>query len=524
MFFLHIVYTIALAITLVLAILVITLVWLFHISGMSYSLYKFHRKPSHSNLKELPGVSIIKPLTGIDANLYENLKTFFNLKYPRYEVLFCVQEHDNELIDLLERLREQYPHVESQLFVVKGNFLIESELDVSEQETDIAEEQGNDLTPLVTRIKTKQIQRKRISLWKRILCCGSHKLLSGDKSSKNGTMDIKNPKIFNMLPAYEKAQYPYILISDSGLMMHENTLYDMVISMTDNVGLVHQMPFTCDRKGFAASVEKVYFGTQHARMYMTINLIGINCVTGMSCLIRKECIDRVGGLRAFGHYIAEDYYIAYEVAKQGWKLRVASTPAQQNSGEYSVSSWTERMIRWCKLRMRLSPLAYLEPLQECFSSAVLAGIVTNYLFEWNALVVAACHILIWFILDYLMLRITQGGPLPFSKFEFAIAWLVREFSSFYIYFKAFTGPSTVNWRGKEYRLGSGTRAEELSTIPLPPPAPSLVESSSSSVSSSVSSSSSSSTSSSSSSNSSLSVAGPYLLSSSLSTKQPSQIV
>lgn len=152
---------------------------------------------------------------------------------------------------------------------------------------------------------------------------------------------------------------------------------------------------------------KVYFGTQHARMYMTINLIGINCVTGMSCLIRKECLDRVGGLRAFGHYIAEDYYIAYEVAKQGWKLRVAPTPAQQNSGEYSVSTWTDRMIRWCKLRMRLSPLAYLEPLQECFSSAVLAGVVTNYLFEWNALVVAACHILLWFILDYLMLRITQ---------------------------------------------------------------------------------------------------------------------
>ncbi|CAF3366628.1 unnamed protein product [Rotaria sp. Silwood1] len=430
---------------------------------MMNCLYKFHRKPSHSNLKELPGVSIIKPLTGIDTNLYENLKTFFNLQYPRYEILFCVQEHDNELIDMIERLREEYSDVDSKLFI------------------------------------------------------GSQKLLSGDKLLKNGTMDIKNPKIYNMLPAYEKAQYPYILISDSGLMMHEHTLYDMVMCMTDNVGLVHQMPFTCDRKGFAASVEKVYFGTQHARMYMTINLIGINCVTGMSCLIRKECIDRVGGLRAFGHYIAEDYYIAYEVAKQGWKLRVASAPAQQNSGEYSVSTWIDRMIRWCKLRMRLSPLAYLEPLQECFSSAILAGIVTNYLFEWNALVVAACHILIWFILDYLMLRITQGGALPFSKFEFAIAWLVREFSSFYIYFKAFTGSSTVKWRGKEYRLGSGTRAEELSPLSLPPPAPSLLVESSSL--SSISSSSSSS-------NSTLPVAGPHLLSSSSlsSTKQSSQLV
>jgi ceramide glucosyltransferase len=129
----------------------------------------------------------------------------------------------------------------------------------------------------------------------------------------------------------------------------------------------------------------------------------------MSCLIRKECLDHAGGLKAFGDYIAEDFYIAYEVTKQGWKLRVASAPALQNSGHYSVDIWIARMIRWCKLRMRLSPFAYLEPLQECFSSAVLAGLVTNYLFDWNALVVAACHTLVWFILDYLMLRITQVG-------------------------------------------------------------------------------------------------------------------
>ncbi|CAF1018248.1 unnamed protein product [Adineta steineri] len=386
----------------------------FHLLGLCYGYYKFHRRTVSNNLKELPGISIIKPLTCIDSNLYENLKTFFNIKYPRYEILFCVQEHNNDLINMVEGLRAQYPHVESQLFV------------------------------------------------------GSQQYSPGDELSKSETTDIKNPKIFNMLSAYEKAQYPLFLISDSGLMMREDTLYDMALCMMDDVGLVHQMPFTCDRKGFAGSVEKVYFGTQHARMYMTINFIGINCVTGMSCLIRKETIDRVGGLKAFGNYIAEDYYIAYEVAKQGWKIRVAPIPALQNSGDYSLSIWIERMIRWCKLRMRLSPLAYIEPLQECFSSAILAGIVTNYLFEWNALVVAACHILLWFLFDYFMLRITQGGPLPFSKFEFAIAWLVRELSSFYIYFKAFTGSSTIRWRGKEYRLGSGTRAEEVQSSPLIP--------------------------------------------------------
>jgi len=39
----------------------------------------------------------------------------------------------------------------------------------------------------------------------------------------------------------------------------EDTLLDMVSCMTEDVGLVHQMPFTCDRDGFAATLEKVKF-------------------------------------------------------------------------------------------------------------------------------------------------------------------------------------------------------------------------------------------------------------------------
>jgi ceramide glucosyltransferase len=89
-----------------------------------------------------------------------------------------------------------------------------------------------------------------------------------------------------------------------------DTLYDMYSLMTERVGLVHQMPFVCDRPGFSGSLEKVYFGTCHSRMYLFINLIGVNCVTGMSCLMRKCVLDKLGGLQKFGNYIAEDYFIA----------------------------------------------------------------------------------------------------------------------------------------------------------------------------------------------------------------------
>lgn len=32
---------------------------------------------------------------------------------------------------------------------------------------------------------------------------------------------------------------------------------DMVVKLTDSVGLVHQLPFVCDREGFVGVLEKV---------------------------------------------------------------------------------------------------------------------------------------------------------------------------------------------------------------------------------------------------------------------------
>ena len=39
--------------------------------------------------------------------------------------------------------------------------------------------------------------------------------------------------------------------------VQEDTLIDMVMHMTEKVGLVHQFPYVCTRKGIASSLEKV---------------------------------------------------------------------------------------------------------------------------------------------------------------------------------------------------------------------------------------------------------------------------
>lgn len=43
------------------------------------------------------------------------------------------------------------------------------------------------------------------------------------------------------------------------IAVNDDSLTDMVASLNPKVGLVHQMPYVCDRKGFAAVYEKVRF-------------------------------------------------------------------------------------------------------------------------------------------------------------------------------------------------------------------------------------------------------------------------
>lgn len=245
--------------------------------------------------------------------------------------------------------------------------------------------------------------------------------------------------------------------------MRDDTLLDMVTSMKENIGMVTQMPFTCDRAqgGFAATLEKVYFGTAHARIYLSADAVGVVCATGMSSLIRKSALDEVGGIAAFSPYIAEDYFFAHSLHSRGHKCTISSQPAWQNGGLCQVSQFQERLGRWAKLRFAMLPhTILLEPLQECLLLGLLASWSAAILFEWNSLIFLLIHMLCWMLSDYLLLRVVQNGSLPFSKFEFMVSWLYREITAFPLFLRALWD-QRIRWRTGSYKLKWGGLAEPL---------------------------------------------------------------
>src|SRR5262249_21273618 len=65
----------------------------------------------------IPAVSLIKPVCGLEKNLYENLSTACQQEYPEYEVIFSLQDPADRALPLLARIREENPTVPVRLIL-----------------------------------------------------------------------------------------------------------------------------------------------------------------------------------------------------------------------------------------------------------------------------------------------------------------------------------------------------------------------------------------------------------------------
>ncbi|KAK3771287.1 hypothetical protein RRG08_024366 [Elysia crispata] len=377
------------------ALLIYTSMMLFIIVTVVASKILLHKPTSQHELGDVvPGVSIIKPLVGVDPLLEYNLESHFKLSYPKFELLFCFHSDDDPAIQVVERLHERYPHVDQKIFI-------------------------------------------------------------------GGTNGIINPMVQNMAPAYSAAQYEYVWISSSRIEASNEIIYDMAGKLQKpNVSLVHQIPFTTDSPGFGSSVEKIYFGSAMTRFYVSFNVLGLCCVTGMSYIFKKPLLDQANGLAWFGRYLAEDFFLTRALHERG-RMVMSAIPARQNVGQTTVCGFSDRMVRWVRLRLNMmtAVTGILEPLSDCFPLGIWAGWAFYHFFSINPFIFFFFHVLSWLVLDYIQLRTVQNGQLLFSKGEYVIAWIVRELSSTYVFILAVLNPHYIKWGRHTYKVKMGGLVE-----------------------------------------------------------------
>ncbi|GJJ11960.1 hypothetical protein Clacol_006198 [Clathrus columnatus] len=408
-------------------------------TGMVYcQLYprrKRYRIRPRSPLASLPpeqvqGVSIIRPLKGLDANLFENIESSLKQDYPKFEVLLAVAKEDDQAVPVVRDLLEKYPGVDATLVI--GMFIV---------------------------------------------------LLRSQCEEIVGV----NPKVNNLMRPFRKAKHDILWIIDSNIQVTHDALARAVDALDPpessflpdkqgrrRIGLIHHVPLAFTTEDFlGARIEEAFLNTNHAKMYLALNALKIDsCVVGKSNLYRKSDVNRLTatlkplsnhsnnnlpiseecGLPAFARFLAEDNTIASALWHELDVRHDLSCDVALNAiGDMNLSGYIWRRIRWIRVRKHMVLAAtLLEPLTESVLLGLLSAWAARSLLSVPYWIFLPLHFILWLALDLDVFSTLAEKPLSFSM-SFIQAWVYRELLAFPIWFFAVFG-NEVEWRGQRYRI------------------------------------------------------------------------
>ncbi|HEY1742545.1 MAG TPA: glycosyltransferase [Granulicella sp.] len=67
--------------------------------------------------KDLPPISVLKPVHGNEARLKENIESFFRQDYPEFEILFAADEADDLALPVIRAICARYPNIPTRIIV-----------------------------------------------------------------------------------------------------------------------------------------------------------------------------------------------------------------------------------------------------------------------------------------------------------------------------------------------------------------------------------------------------------------------
>jgi ceramide glucosyltransferase len=233
------------------------------------------------------------------------------------------------------------------------------------------------------------------------------------------------------------------VINDADIWVEPDYLR-AVAAPLDNpaIGLVTAL-YRATGASFPARFEALGVATEFAPSVLVARLLGVaEFALGATMAIRAADLERIGGFRAIGDYLADDYQLGAHITRLGLHVAFAETVVETSLGAGGWSEIWKHQVRWSRTIRVSRPPGYYGYVvtQATFWAGVAAG--AGY---WQ---IAAA---------VLALRIGAGVACAWAilgdRASLARSWMIpfRDLFGFAVWLAAAFG-RTVEWRGMHLRL------------------------------------------------------------------------
>ncbi len=355
----------------------------------------------------LPPVTLLKPLHGSEPNLEEHLTTFFEQDYPTFEILFCARQSEDEGLKTAARVAARFP-------AIPVRFLTTGE--------------------------PKYINAKVASL-ERMESAASHSLL---------------------------------VISDSDVRVQSDYLRRILAPFADpQVGLL-----TCLYRGVAADngiwsrLEAAGMSVEMTSGVLVANLTeGMHFALGPTMVVRRECVQEIGGFGVLGDYCADDFVLGKLVSENGHKVVLSDHIIDHIVINERFVSSVKHQVRWMKSTRFSRPLGHMGTV---LTFSVPFGLLSGGAALALRMPWLGFGLLGWSVLSRAALAMVVGSAVVGEKhlLRLGLIYPLRDLLGF-CYWSASYLSDKIVWRGEIYRLIAGGRMRSTSGQSPKKPEPAL---------------------------------------------------
>jgi ceramide glucosyltransferase len=243
------------------------------------------RKAIRNKIQDFtPPVSILKPLRGVDPQMYESFRSHCVQDYPSYEIIFGVSNADDPAAEAVQKLMREYPHVAIRLVICP-------------------EILGNN------RKVSNLVQMARHAAYDHLLINDS---------------DIYVPRDYlrHVMGPFARAEVGMVTCPYRGIPA--NTMGSKLESLGISTDFIP--------------------GVLVARQIEN----GIHFALGSTLAMSRKALDSIGGLRPLVNYLADDFELGFRISKAGYEVVLAHIAVETHLPAYSFVEFFQHQMRWAR--------------------------------------------------------------------------------------------------------------------------------------------------------------------------------